>query len=59
MKDPIRNEDLLSILKLSAGAKYGEEQAKDLEPSLEALSRSLAQVEDFPVDMEEEPAFFG
>jgi hypothetical protein len=52
-----KTEILLEILKDSAVKQYGEERAKALEPSLRDLARALAAVEDYPLAMEEEPAF--
>ncbi len=59
MEEPEKDELIFPILKMSAEKRYGEERAKELESSLEALSGSLAHVENFSVEMEEEPAFFG
>jgi hypothetical protein len=57
MPAPKKDEILLEILKNSAVKQYGEERAKALEPSLRDLARTLVAVEDYPLAMEEEPAF--
>jgi len=57
MPAPVKGKILLEILKNSAVKKYGEERAKVLEPSLQDLVRALAAIEDYPLAMEEEPAF--
>ena len=57
MPAPTKEEILLTILKESAVKKYGEERAKVLEPSLQDLARSLVAIENYPLDLEEEPSF--
>jgi hypothetical protein len=57
MPEPTREEMLLMILKDSAAQKYGEERAKALEASLRDLARALVVVENYPLEMEEEPSF--
>ena len=57
MAAPAKAEILLEILKDSAVKRYGEERAKVLEPALQDLARSLVAVEEYPLVMEEEPAF--
>ena len=57
MPAPINEETLLTILKGSAIKKYGEERAKALEASLRDLARALAVLENYPIEMEEEPSF--
>ena len=57
MTAPSKEEVLLMILKDSAIKKFGEERAKALEASLRDLARALAVVENFPLEMEEEPSF--
>jgi len=52
-----REEALLTFLKESAVKKYGEERAKVLEPSLQDLARALVAVEDYSLELEEEPSF--
>jgi hypothetical protein len=57
MPDPTKEETLLMILKDSAAKKYGEERAKVLEASLQDLARALVVIENYPLEMEEEPSF--
>ena len=57
MTAPAKAEILLEILKDSAVKRYGEERAKILEPALQDLARSLVAMEDYPLQVEEEPAF--
>lgn len=52
-----KEETLLPILQESAVRKYGEERAKVLEASLQDLARSLVAVENYPLELEEEPSF--
>jgi hypothetical protein len=52
-----KTEILLEIVKDSAVKRYGEKRAKALEPTLQDLARSLVAIEDYPLAMEEEPAF--
>ena len=51
-------EGFFQILMESAIHGYGEERAKVLEPSLREMARSLAAVSEYPLNLEEEPAFF-
>ena len=46
------------ILRESAVQRYGEEEARLLEPAIQDMARSLAAIAEYPVEMEEEPAFF-
>jgi hypothetical protein len=48
---------LMAILQDSAVKRFGEERARILEPALQDMVRSLASVDSFPLEMEEEPAF--
>ena len=57
MPAPTKEETLLMILKDSAVKKYGEERAKALEASLRDLARALAVIENYPLEIEEEPSF--
>jgi hypothetical protein len=57
MPTPRNEETLLMILKESAIKKYGEERAKVLEASLRDLARALVVIENYPLEMEEEPSF--
>ena len=57
MPAPMKEETLLMILKESAVKKYGEERAKVLEASLRDLARALVVIENYPLEMEEEPSF--
>jgi len=52
-----KEETLLTILKESAVKKYGEERAKVLEPSLQDLAHAIAAIQNYPLDLEEEPSF--
>ncbi len=51
-------EEFFKILMESAIHGYGEERAKILEPSLREMARSLAAVAEYPLTLEEEPAFY-
>jgi hypothetical protein len=57
MAAPSKEETLLMILKDSAAKKYGEERAQALETSIRDLARALADIENYPLEMEEEPSF--
>jgi hypothetical protein len=57
MPAPTKEEILLMNLKESAVKKYGEERAKVLEPPLQDLARALLAIENYPLEMEEEPSF--
>jgi len=57
MPAPIKEETLLMILRDSAAKKYGEKRAKALEASLRDLARALAVIENYPLEIEEEPSF--
>ncbi len=57
MSSPLEEENLLRILKDAATQTYGEERAKLLETSLQALVRSLLATKKHPLDIDEEPAF--
>ena len=52
-----KEETLLTILQESAVKKYGKERAKALEVPLQDLARALAAVENYPLELEEEPSF--
>ncbi len=52
-----KEETLLTILQESVVKKYGEERAKVLESSLQDLARALVAIENYPLDLEEEPSF--
>jgi hypothetical protein len=52
-----KEETLLTILQESAVKKYGEERAKVLERSLQDLAQALVAIENFPLDLGEEPSF--
>ena len=57
MTAPSKEETLLTILKESALKKYGEERAKALDSPLQDLARALLAVENYPLELEEEPSF--
>jgi len=57
MSAPTREETLLMILKESAVKKYGEERARVLETPLQDLVRALVAIENYPLELEEEPSF--
>jgi hypothetical protein len=57
MPAPTKEETLLTILKELAVKKYGEERAKILEPTLQDLARALVAIENYPLELEEEPSF--
>jgi hypothetical protein len=57
MSPATKEETLLTILKESAVKKYGEERAKVLAPSLQDLARALVAIENYPLELEEEPSF--
>jgi hypothetical protein len=52
-----KEETLLTILQESAVKKYGKERAKALEVPLQDLARTLAAVEKYTLELEEEPSF--
>jgi len=52
-----KEETLLTILQESAVKQYGEERAKILEPPLQDIVRALVAIEDYPLELEEEPSF--
>jgi len=52
-----KEETLLTILQESAVKKYGKERAKVLEVPLQDLARALAAVENYTLELEEEPSF--
>jgi hypothetical protein len=52
-----KTEILLEILKDSAVKQYGEERAKALESPLQDLARALLAIENYPLELEEEPSF--
>ena len=58
MSTGMNEERYFKILKESALQRFGEEQAKPLEPAIQDLARSLAAIAEYPLEMEEEPAFF-
>ena len=54
-----RNEEkFFKILRESAMQRYGEGRAKLLEPVIQDMAQSLAAVAHYPLELEEEPAFF-
>ena len=55
----MNEERYFKILRESAVQRFGEEQAKPLEPAIQDLARSLAVIAEYRLEMEEEPAFFG
>jgi hypothetical protein len=57
MSPPTKEETLLMVLKESAVKKYGEERAKVLEPPLQDLARALVAIENYSLELEEEPSF--
>jgi hypothetical protein len=52
------NEKFLSILREFAVHRYGKERGELMEPAIRELAASLAAVSDYPLEAEEEPAFF-
>jgi hypothetical protein len=52
-----KEETLLTILQESAVKKYGKERAKVLERSLQDLAQALVAIENYPLDLGEEPSF--
>jgi hypothetical protein len=57
MPAPTKEETLLMTLKDSAVKKYGGERAQALEAALRDLARALIAIENYPLEMEEEPSF--
>jgi hypothetical protein len=57
MPAPTKEEILLMILRDSAAKKYGEERAQALEAPIRDLARALAVIENYSLEMEEEPSF--
>jgi len=51
-------EIFFEILKESAVHKFGKERAELLTPAIQEISGSLASISDYPLELEEEPAFF-
>ena len=58
MSTEMNEENFFKVLRESAIQRYGEERAKVLEPSLRETARSLAAVAQYPLELEEEPAFY-
>ena len=54
----IGEDRYFKILRESAVQRYGEEEAKLLEPAIQEAARSLTSIAEYPLEMEEEPAFF-
>jgi hypothetical protein len=52
------NDRFFNIFKEFAVQRYGRERADLIEPALQELAASLAAVSDYPLELEEEPAFF-
>jgi hypothetical protein len=59
MSTRMSEEKFFKILRESAVGRHGEEQAKLLEPAIHDMARSLAAIAEYPLEMEEEPAFYG
>ena len=59
MSTGMSEEKFFKILRESAVERHGEEQAKLLEPAIQDMARSLAAIAGYPLETEEEPAFFG
>jgi hypothetical protein len=59
MSTGMSEEKFFKILRESAVGRHGEEQAKLLEPAIHDIARSLAAIAEYPLEMEEEPAFYG
>jgi hypothetical protein len=55
---PGTNDRFFSILKEFAVRRYGKERADLIDPAIRELAASLAAVSDYPLEPEEEPAFF-
>jgi len=54
----INKEKYFKMLRESAAQRYGEEQAKLLEPAIQEMAQSLEVIAEYPLEKEEEPAFF-
>lgn len=58
MSTGMNEEKYIKILMESAVQRYGEDRAKILEPVIQEAARSLEAVAEYPLTLEEEPAFF-
>ena len=56
--DPRRAEWFAEGLRAEAIRRFGQERADAIRPVLEQTATELAQIAAFPLDREEEPAFF-
>lgn len=59
MSTGMDEERYFRMLRESAVQRYGEERAKIIEASIHDLARSLAVIAEYPLEMEEEPEFYG
>ena len=59
MSAAMNEEAFFKILMESAILRLGEGRAKVLEASIRSIARSLASIAQHPLELEEEPAFFG
>ncbi len=58
MSTGMNEEKYFKMLRESAVQRYGEERAKLLEPAIQDVAQSLAAIAEYPLEKEEEPAFF-
>jgi len=58
MSAAMNKEEFTEILSESAARRFGEDRAKDLIPVIQDLAGSLAAIDEHPVELEEEPAFY-
>ena len=58
MSTGMNAENFFKILRESAVQRYGEERARLIEPAIQDVARSLAALAEYPLKLEEEPAFF-
>jgi hypothetical protein len=56
--DPRRAASILEGLRAEAIRRFGPERAEAIRPALEQTAEELALIAAFPLDREEEPAFF-
>lgn len=58
MSTGMNEEKYFKMLRESAVQRYGEERAKLLEAAIQDMAQSLAAIAEYPLEKEEEPAFF-
>jgi hypothetical protein len=51
-------EEFVQILSEAAIRRFGEEEAKALNPAIQEIAASLSSIAAHEIELEEEPAFF-